>query len=422
MMMAESRRATIFSEKTLNKVENLFKPNKKGKFTKSKIKRQDELINLSNRFYESIPDKCWKTEENLARELGVSRRQIENAKAYLYLNDRIYIQLQPNGKRSNPSHYIYKIEDLAKEPATNGLQRAINWELLASISINDFSLMSIEDILDIYEEMNLPFYPVHYPKFGKKGNVYCSCKNGKNCDSIGKHPAVTLSKYDFSEKSTLREMKMHWTDKDNRYNIGFRTDSFAVIDIDYRHFGHKSLGYIEEIYGELPKGLMAGTGDGYHFYVSNILPSSTNLLGYPGIDVRSKGGMITAPFSQHKSGKIYEWKSVSIPESLPDEWLNAVNEETSVPANSKQLRKRQYLPKNFNGYSINEGERSDTIFRVAARLRGEGKNYSEILENLTIINQESCVPPLPEYRLVNTAKSVYKRYVPNVEKELALKP
>lgn len=412
----------IFSADAIWEVRSLFEENGKGEVSESRHKRQRALIDLSDSLYNAIQDECWMTEETLAKMLDVSKRQIKRAKVYLALCGKIRIKLKQNGHRSNPKHYIYKVE-----PTSKGVRvvarplRHIKWEILAGIPINDFKFMTVEDQLDIYIEMNLPFFPVCFPKFEPNGNAYGSCWRKRKCDAIGKHPVVTLSDYDFSDSSTLTKMKLQWEDKDNRLNVGFFTDDFAVIDIDYRHFGDKSLGLIEETYGSLPKGLMVETGGGCHIYVSDVISTTTNLLGYRGIDVRSRGGIIIAPFSTHYTGAQYKWLSVSTPEPLPDALLNEIQEKSPIGTTGAKPSNIIKLPKSFDNFIVEEGKRCDTLFKVACKLRGQGKDEIGILDNLKSFNSQCCVPPVPEYRLRTTAKSACK-YPTNIEKELALKP
>lgn len=417
----------LLNKEIIDRVKNILKPNDKGNFSYKKLEKQKKLVQLSSRLFEHIEPVCWKTEINLAKELGTSVRQIKYAKAYLLIKNKIEIQLRQNGNRKNLRHVIFKKIKTAPKSKPNYYQ--IDWSILSNYSPNDFKLMSVEDQLDIYTEMNLPFIPLHYPKF-KKGKVYCSCKRGRKCDSIGKHPAIKFKELDFSKKSTFYQMKDFWTEKDNRYNIGFLTNNFAVIDIDFRHFGNRSLKEIEDIYGEIPKDLIVKTGNGFHIYVSNVMASSVNLLNCSGIDVRSKGGLVVAPFSQHSSGVIYEWDSLSTPKPLPVELANDIKAvinniepkkiKTSITGgNHPQVK----LPSTFDStYVIADGLRNRTIYCLAARMRSKGKEYYEILNFIEKINEVNCQPPLDDFRLKHIAKCVVDKYVSNAQKGLPINP
>ena len=406
--------------------ENLSNLDKQKPLSKAKLKQQADLIKLSNRLYEFLPPNCWYTEKRLAKELGVSRRQIRKAKKYLLDTGKIQIVLKQKDERPNPCHYIYKIGGSDKNGKTLSKDSFINWELLCEYSPNKFNALSIEEKLDIYEEMRMPFFPMHFPKFNKNGDPYCSCKDGKHCESIGKHPAIVLSEYDFSDKATLKKMRRFfdamdycdippeckgWNDRrDNRFNIGFLTDNFSVIDIDFRNGGEYSLGVLEEMYGEIPRFLMSRTGNGLHFYTSSVINSTTDLLGFDGIDVKSKGGFINAPGSLHKLGKTYEWLSFGLPEPLPADLLDEIQKPQKRIGNTgRKINKDLYFPKSlYEDYVIKDGVRGSTLFGIAIRERHKGKEYEEILSVIEKFNAQMCKPPIKQSRLESTAKSASK--------------
>jgi hypothetical protein len=400
-------------------VNNIFENKADGKISPGRLAKQKSILDLSNRLFDFIEPVCWRTESDLAKNLETSERQIKYAKVYLCLNNRITINLGDNNNRSNPRHYIVKhcsVQEGAARETVEPVkpQSTIKWEIFNELSLKDFSLMTIEQQLDIYEEMNLPFIPLYFPKF-KKDLTYCSCPNGRNCDAIGKHPAVYFNDLDFSKKPTYNEMKRQWTERDNRFNIGFLTKDFTVIDVDRRHGGDYSLELLEEIYGEFPRNLMVKTGNGFHIYTTSVMASQVELLGYPGIDVRSKGGYVVAPSSQHHSKEYYEWQSLSVPEPLPDELLNDIKQgavsKSSAANESKASKGAQ--PKEWStlpaiidaNFRILDGKRGDVLYQIACRERGRSKNYFEILEVLEKINACNCEPPVPKSRLESTAKS-----------------
>lgn len=412
----------LFNKEIENTVKNIFENNANGAISATKLERQKSLEDLSNRLLDFIPSVCWLTESNLAKALGTSERQIKYAKYYLCINNRITIKPQRNKNRANPRHYIHKNCDVQEKVISSEPKTTIKWEILTNFKPTDFREMTIEEQLDIYQEMNMPFIPIHFPKF-KKDITYCSCSKGKNCTLIGKHPAVFFKHLDFSKKSTYNEIKNNWTEKDNRFNIGFLTNDFAVVDVDFRHGGEYSLTLIEEIYGEFPKNLKVRTGNGFHIYTTSILGSSVKSLGYQGIDVRSKGGYVVAPISQHRTGKYYEWESLSIPETLPNTFLDDIQKKrskASVKINSNEDSKDRLVNTFSSNLVIHDGDRNDTLFRIASSERGRGKEHYEILQLIEKINAVNCQPPLSSDELKNIAESA-SSYTPNAHKELALK-
>lgn len=419
----------LLNKEILNTVKNIYEKNANGEFSNSKLEKQKSLEDLSNRLFDFMDPTCWRSEANLAKALDVSERQIKYAKAYLCLNNRITIKLVPNGNRSNSKHYLIKNNEEDKNVMTLEQLSVVKWEILNDLSLKSLQRMSIEEQLDLYQEMNLHFVPFHFPKF-KKGIVYCSCKWGRNCGSIGKHPAVYVNELDFSKKSTYQKMKSQWTERDNRFNIGFLTDNFAVIDVDLRKGGGYSLEFLEENYGELPRNLVSNSGYGFHIYTSSITSSPINLFDCPGLDIRSKKAFIVAPFSKHYSGKDYTWHSLSVPDQLPNELLNDIKLATAQKlgkSQSKTLKVSQTkewtkLPQNIaEDYIIPNGLRGDKLYQIACRERGKGKEYYEILEVLENINRMNCKPPVVKSRLESTAKSA-SNHPANAEKVLELKP
>jgi hypothetical protein len=256
----------------------------------------------------------------------------------------------------------------------------------------------------------------------------------KNCDSIGKHPAIAYKELDFSNDFTFRQMKSFWlednyidnVDCNNSYNIGFKTDDFIVIDIDFRNGGAYSLELIKEIYSELPRNLMVKTGNGWHIYArtNKHIKTNTNVLGFCGIDIRSKGSFIVAPFSDHYSGRQYKWLSISPPELLQQDLIddlhaNEIQSDDSIKS-GKKINTGSALPGRFDtDYVIEDGSRNSMLFRIASRERRYGAEQSAIFNYLKLTNSKHCIHPLDERELTHIAKSVMK-YKPEREKIRAI--
>jgi hypothetical protein len=391
------------------------------------------IADLAERLYDFLPDVSWKTEENLAKELNVNRRQIRNAKKYLIDSGKLTLQLRQNGKRSNATHTLVKPTPINQDIIEGWLDESdntIDWSLLSDLAARELNEMPLDDKLEFYGRMRLPFFPLHYPKFNKNGKPFCSCSRGKNCDSIGKHPAIAYSELDFSNELTFREMRSFWledylidnVDCNNSYNIGLKTDEFVVIDVDYRNGGAYSLEWLQENYGELPLNLTVKSGNGLHIYArtNKSLKTDSNVLGLQGIDIRSKGSFIVTPFSDHHSGNKYEWLSVSPPEILPQSFIDDLHAdeiqfEDSVKS-GKKIETDSNLPSRFDtDYVIPNGARNSTLFRLASRERGAGAEQAAVFNYLKTVNSKHCLRPLDERELMNIAKSVMK-YKPEREK------
>lgn len=366
--------------------------------------------------YTFMPNECWMTESNMAQAIGISRRQVGYAKQYLLDDGRITIEERSVGKRANQMHILRKVIPILPglDGGDSGWQ--LNWSLFDHFGPKDLERMTVWEQLEFYEEIGFQTIPLHYPKF--KGNlVYCSCRLGRNCPSIGKHPAIAWKSLDFSDKRTYKAVRSYWHENIN-YNIGFRVDGFAVVDVDYRHGGHYSFGCLQDELGEIPVGLSAATGNGRHVYVQtagNAIPNLTQAMGLPGLDVKSSGGLVTAPCSIHYTQNEYKWETVGEPGTLPESWTINLQDGGASAQTGTKLRPGSALPKLEPGVVIPDGTRSVTLFRFACRERGLGATEEQILDALETINATYCESPLPASALRSTAKSAAK-YPTNAEK------
>jgi hypothetical protein len=156
---------------------------------------------------------------------------------------------------------------------------------------------------ELEEYFNKGFYlfPCHY--ITKKG--ICSCHKGAECGQPGKHPMISGWKNratnDFDEFSSFGFEK---------FNLGLPTgklNNLEVIDVDKKNNGFRSLKKVmkdNNLY--TPLAIQTG-GDGIHLYYQYSdkgLKNVTDLL--PGIDIRTEGGYVIAPGSNHLSGSTYK--------------------------------------------------------------------------------------------------------------------
>jgi len=132
-----------------------------------------------------------------------------------------------------------------------------------------------------------PLYIEHRPE-------ECRC-SARTCH--GFHAATT-------DVGLVRE----WWAEQPDANIGApcALNDWAVLDIDPRHQGDKSLAVLEERVGVLPGSLMQVTGGGgLHIVYRTPGVPLPGTLG-PGLDVKHNGYILLAP-SVHSSGKKYRW-------------------------------------------------------------------------------------------------------------------
>jgi len=112
----------------------------------------------------------------------------------------------------------------------------------------------------------------------------------------------------FHAATTDVETIARWWAEEPEANIGApcALNGWAVLDIDPRHNGHRSLAVLESRVGVLPGTAMQITGgDGLHIIYLSPRVGLPGTLG-PGIDLKHNGYILLAP-SVHSSGSRYRW-------------------------------------------------------------------------------------------------------------------
>ena len=228
----------------------------------------------------------------------------------------------------------------------------------------------------------------------------CTCNKGSQCESAGKHPIKRdWQKTDKPDPDFWRKLTH------DRYGIGIvcgRASNLIVVDCDTP----EAVEFMDSLADEII--LVDKTTHGKHYYYawrSDILSSNNigQVVGIPGIDIKSSGGYVNAP---------------------PDEGYEFINPEyLDYP--------RQPIPQHIaaiyalakdesNPHSIPEGARNDALARYAWKLRSFKNDV--ITDILNLINRNRCQPPLPQSEvetiIKQMAKKLGKRYVASVPVEI----
>lgn len=265
-------------------------------------------------------------------------------------------------------------------------------------------------------------FPVHNVTDG-----VCSCADGAECETKGKHPRIMAFQFDATTDETkIKEWWRRW----RQANIGIPTGEFdnqntVVLDVDPKHGGFESLNLLEDEFGELPQTLTAITGsDGRHFIFS--APSGVKFTNVQnggklgsGLDVRGAGGFVVAAGSMHVSGNRYKWIDQSISIAEMPAWmldkLTAKIESTSelfVNENTAATTTKANAPfMNFNRSSeitVTEGGRNNFLFSKAIGLFYNGYGKEEIGRRVTKWNTEACIPPLTLTAITKIVNSAEK--------------
>ena len=241
------------------------------------------------------------------------------------------------------------------------------------------------------------------------------------CVENSKKPAVS----DWPNKATRDETQIQrwWADRD--YNIGIATAKYkddlalVVVDIDTKgeKRGDETFLALELEGAEFPSTFEQSTPSGGRHLVyvcEKPLKQGVDVLG-SGIDIRSAGGYIVAPYSQIDGGQ-YVPNSIE-PIAAPSWFVDKLCEAKLKPA-TKIAPLPDIDPKRATQRAIKyievapvakEGEGGDiTTFKVAAKLKDLGCTREEALFLLDEFWNFKCEPPWYFAELEAKVANVYR--------------
>ena len=210
----------------------------------------------------------------------------------------------------------------------------------------------------------------------------CACAKSNKCDAPGKHPIYSWTA--FQHRLPTYDEVDKWWKTYPQANIAIITGSISglsVIDTDRDDIDLES------------KTLVSKTGGGgRHYYYANdlIIPNAVGILNR--IDIRSEGGYVIAPPSNHKSGNVYGWIQRTVPEKLPNSLCLLIDKKPG--------------PK-----LIEEGERNSGLASLSGTFIRLGASETEATYITSIINSANCNPPLPYNEVEVIVKSIYSGHV-----------
>lgn len=184
-------------------------------------------------------------------------------------------------------------------------------------------------------------------------------------------------------------------------NIGAPTgerSGFWALDVD----NFTSFDALTDELGELPETAATKTGGaGMHLFLKypagETIRNSADKLG-PGLDVRGEGGYVVLPPSRTESP--YEWLDSRPIAEPPAGLLEAVRRPSRASSGASVETANPEI-----GEPIPEGQRNDTLTRIAGKLRARGHDQAAILDALTWTNETKCETPLPEREVEGIAQS-----------------
>jgi hypothetical protein len=251
-----------------------------------------------------------------------------------------------------------------------------------------------------YAEKSIPVFP---------------CKPGR------KEPLTSNGHFDATtDPERIRAWWSRWPDANIAMPTGKRS-GWVVVDVDPEHGGYDSLAELHERGYELPLTATIKTGGGgVHHYLrcpeGVEIRNSAGKLG-PGLDIRGEGGYVIVPPSVTE--RPYEVLHKRPPAETPDWLIEALTAPAGVPENDVATIPRAKAPGGgLEGPEIGEGERNNTLYKIACSLRARGHERGEILEALERVNRERCSTPLAGEDLSKIAASAARHATGNASPEV----
>ena len=250
-----------------------------------------------------------------------------------------------------------------------------------------------------YGSRGLYVFPCHH--IATDGS--CSC--GSECASPGKHPRVL----DWENLATPDDAQIRsWWARWPLANIGCAAGrtGWIVIDTDPRNGGDDAIHELTVCYGSYVTARSLTGGGGTHDVFA--LPKRTTFrsrstafgVSYPGVDVKSAGGYVLLPPSNHKSGQRYQWEA-DTPEiaELPSAWAHALKEaeKSSESAALTGVDSDKLVP---------DGMRHTVFVAFAGRMRRSGMGLPAIEHAVRALNAQQCEHPMDERELEIEIKGI----------------
>ena len=226
------------------------------------------------------------------------------------------------------------------------------------------------------------------------------------CKPGGKAPLTPNGHLDATTAASRIAAWWHrWPDA----NIGIPTggrSGILALDVDHP----ASLDELEAEHGKLPATRTHSTGSGgmhylYRYPAAENIPNSAGKLG-SGLDVRGEGGYIIVPPSA--TTRPYEVLDKLLLAD-PPAWLIEDLRQPHRGRDGGAGGITTAITAKLTGPKILEGERDDTLARIAGRLHDGTRTLDQLAADLMAINGARCEPPLPERQVWKVARSIHAR-------------
>jgi hypothetical protein len=237
----------------------------------------------------------------------------------------------------------------------------------------------------------------------------------------GKRPAIN----DWPARATRNPETLSGWFEGGSYNIGWQPDEcHVVVDLDTKVnetgvTGFDTLATIEARYGRLPETLRQVTPTGGHHLVFRVPAGTTaknlvgNKSGFPGLDIRAKGGQIVVEPSIRPEGE-YRWQNWRPLEGDPPviadapDWLVKLACSELEPIAGKVRQKPAQVGDDCG--IVAEGARNSVLVSEACALRRKGWREAAITAALLELNRTQFDSPVPEREVEDVAAWACGKY------------
>lgn len=237
------------------------------------------------------------------------------------------------------------------------------------------------------------------------------------CTNAGKRPLVEWKRYQ-TELPTDADVA-RWWGGNAQANIGMATGELSGVVVLDADSGEAWKEILRRGPTNTPS-VRTGKPGGVHFHFRHPGVDVSNFAGkLAGIDFRGDGGYVLLPPSQHASGPRYRWieGTQSLDHAAVPGWLMELL--TATPSANGTASQGDYTPLDLDLIlrGVPEGQRDETIWRYACKLRGDDVpiQYAE-----TMVRQAArlCRPPFSEDAAAEKVRRAYREYQPSVVLEV----
>lgn len=241
------------------------------------------------------------------------------------------------------------------------------------------------------------------------------CMQHGRCSNAGKVPLVKWERFQ-TELPTEQEVREWWR-RDATANIGMATGALSGIIVLDCDGGDARKVALDRGVPPTPT-VFTGKPGGVHYHLAHpgfpVANFARKYADLPGIDFRGDGGYVLLPPSHHWRGADYRWvedTEHSDRATSPDWLLDRIHGRSEAPASTGDHPGIDLVGL-LDG--VPEGERDDTLWRFACRLRGDDVplQYAEFMVRQAA---RACRPSFEEDDAIAKVRRAYAQYSPTLQ-------